>query len=197
MTELPLFPLGTVLFNGGHLPLRIFEPRYVDMISRCMKSGVGFGVVLIRAGSELRRSRTDAGPEIFRTGTEARIEDFNALSDGTLGVVARGAGKFRVHSTREQPDGLMIGTVEYLPDEPEMAVDARFDTLIEILRELVKHPMIEKMDLAIDFGDARSVGWRLAELLPIEAEIKQSLLQMHLPRERLVELVRIVNKLKG
>jgi len=209
--ELPLFPLSTVLFKGGQLPLRIFEPRYVDMVSRCMKTQSGFGVVLIRAGSELQAPRNPAdggaaggrsgnaqlGPKIFRTGSIAHIEDFNGLSDGTLGVVARGGAKIRIRETWLQDDGLMLGRVEQLPLEAQTAVDERFAPLVDILRELMLHPMIEKMALDIDFEDARSVGWRLAELLPIEAEIKQSLLQMHLPRERLVELVRIVNKLKG
>jgi len=195
--EMPLFPLGTVLFNGGQLPLRIFEPRYVDMVSHCMKTATGFGVVLIRSGSEVRASREDASPDIFHTGTEAQIEDFNALADGGLGIVTRGKRKLRVRSSHQQADGLLIGQVEFLPEEPRAGVDERFDSLVEILQELIKHPMIEKMDLSFDFTDARSVGWRLAELLPIEAEIKQSLLQMQLPRERLVELVRIVEKLKG
>lgn len=195
--EMPLFPLGTVLFDGGQLPLRIFEPRYVDMISHCMKADCGFGVMLIRAGAELHTTADTTGPEIFLTGTEARIIDFNALSDGALGIVARGARKLLVHDTHQQADGLLLGSVEFLPQEPAVAVDERFESLIEILQELRLHPMIEKMDLQFDFTDARSVGWRLSELLPIEAEIKQSLLQMQLPRERLVELQRIVNKLKG
>jgi Lon protease-like protein len=199
---MPLFPLGTVLFDGGQLPLRIFEPRYIDMISRCMKAGSGFGVVLIRAGSEVRAKGLNQAPRVFSTGTEARIEDFNPLSDGALGIVARGGRKVAVKETRQQSDGLLVAEIEYLPEEPFVELQAatgegRFDALIEILKELIRHPMIEKMDLEFDFTDARSVGWRLAELLPIEAEIKQSLLQMQLPRERLVELVRIVNKLKG
>lgn len=195
--EMPLFPLNTVLFTGGQLPLRIFEPRYIDMVSRCMKAGSGFGVVLIRSGAEIRTQRDQTEPDIFRIGTEARIEDFNALSDGALGIVARGDRKLRVCSTQVQSDGLLVGRVEFLPLEPHAEVEERFDSLIEILRELIRHPMIEKMDLAFDYEDARSVGWRLSELLPIEPEIKQSLLQMQLPRERLVELVRIVNKLRG
>ena len=199
---MPLFPLGTVLFDGGQLPLRIFEPRYIDMISHCMKTDTGFGVVLIRAGSEVRVKGSNQEPRVFLTGTEARIEDFNPLSDGALGIVARGGRKVAVRETRQQSDGLLVAQVEFLPEEPFVELDeangeGRFDALIEILKELIRHPMIEKMDLEFDFSDARSVGWRLAELLPIEAEIKQSLLQMQLPRERLVELVRIVNKLKG
>lgn len=194
---MPLFPLRTVLFDGGQLPLRIFELRYVDMISRCMKSDSGFGVVLIRSGAEVRGGGDDDEPDVFRTGTEALIEDFNPLSDGTLGIVARGGRKLRVIETLAQSDGLLIGQIQFLPEEPQIAVDERFDNLVEILKELIRHPMIEKMGLEFDFADARSVGWRLAELLPIEPEIKQSLLQMQLPRERLIELVRIVNKLKG
>ena len=69
--------------------------------------------------------------------------------------------------------------------------------LVDILKELMKHPMIEKLELDIDFSDARSVGRRLAELLPIEVEIKQSLLQLQWPRERLSEIIRLVNKLRG
>ncbi|NOX48950.1 MAG: hypothetical protein GXP16_00200 [Gammaproteobacteria bacterium] len=71
--ELPLFPLRTVLFPGGVIPLRVFEPRYVDMVGRCMRNGHGFGVVLIRAGSESRSSRLERQPEIFNVGTQASI----------------------------------------------------------------------------------------------------------------------------
>jgi Lon protease-like protein len=87
--------------------------------------------------------------------------------------------------------------VEYLPAEPVVAVGNEHEALVDILRELVKHPGVQKLGLEIDFADARSVGARLAELLPIEPEIKQSLLQLQLPRERLQELNRLVNKFRG
>jgi hypothetical protein len=90
-----------------------------------------------------------------------------------------------------------MGSVEYLPEERSASVAAEHAPLVEILRELMKHPLVEKLSLPVDYGDARSVGWRLAELLPLEPEIKQSLLQMNLPRERLTELRRLVEHLRG
>ncbi len=100
-------------------------------------------------------------------------------------------------STREQADHLLLGEVEILPAEPESRVPSEHEPLVDILKELVKHPGVQKLGLEIDFADARSVGARLAELLPIEPEIKQSLLQLQLPRERLQELTRLVNKFRG
>ena len=196
--EIPLFPLHAVLFDGGRLPLQIFETRYLDMVSRCMRSASPFGVVLIRGAGSDARVRADAGPpEIFEVGTEAEIVDFNQLSNGRLGIIVKGGRKFRVISTREQADHLLLGEAEYLPAEPVAMVGNEHEELVDILRELVKHPGVQKLGLEIDFADARSVGARLSELLPIEPEIKQSLLQLQLPRERLQELTRLVNKFRG
>jgi uncharacterized protein len=195
--EIPLFPLHPVLFPGGRLPRQIFEPRYMDMVVRCMRDDAPFGVVLIRSGSDARLTADSGQPEIFDVGTEARIVDFNQLSNGRLGIIVQGGRKFRVRGVREQPDHLLIGEVEYLADEPEFGIGEEHQELVGILRELVKHPMIEKLQLDIRFDDARSVGWRLAELLPIEPEIKQSLLKLQWPRERLQELTRLVGKLRG
>lgn len=196
-TEVPLFPLRTVLFPYGTLPLRIFETRYLDMVRRCMREGLPFGIVLIRQGVEARAQREDLQPDIFNVGTAALIADFNPLSDGMLGIVCRGTRKFRVIDTREQPDHLLLGRIAWLPDEPAGSLGPEHGSLIEILRELVVHPMIQKLGLDVDFEDARSVSWRLSELLPIEPEIKQSLLQLPSPRERLTELNRLVSKLRG
>lgn len=195
--ELPLFPLHPVLFPGGRLPLQIFEPRYLDMVVRCMRDGAHFGVVLIRRGNDARLTRDAAQPEIFDVGTEAEIVDFNQLSNGRLGIVVRGVRKFRVRSIREQADHLLVGEVEILPDEPQVPIGTEHQELVDILRDLIQHPLIRKLGLEIEFDDARSVGWRLAELLPIEPEIKQSLLKLQWPRERLQELARLVDKLRG
>lgn len=195
--EIPLFPLHPVLFPGGRLPLQIFEPRYLDMVVRCMRDGARFGVVLIRRGADARLRRNETQPEIFDVGTEAEIVDFNQLSNGRLGIVIRGGRKFRVRTVREQPDHLLIGEVEILADEPMVPMAGEYQDLVDILRELIRHPMVQKLGLEIEFDDARSVGWRLAELLPIEPEIKQSLLKLQWPRERLQELSRLVDKLRG
>ncbi len=112
-TELPLFPLNTVLFPGGPLPLRIFEPRYVDMIRKCMREGAPFGVLLIRSGKEVGEVSSAAD-----IGTSARIVDFNQMPDGLLGIICTGEQKFRLDERRVQADGLNVGTVTWLPPEP-------------------------------------------------------------------------------
>ena len=90
-----------------------------------------------------------------------------------------------------------MGEVSFLPTEPAVAISPEHADLVELLGELAEYPGVQKLNLEIDLEDARSVGWRLAELLPIEPEIKQSLLQLQYPRERLQELTRLVNKLRG
>lgn len=195
---IPLFPLRSVLFTGGVMPLKIFEPRYLDMLSRCMREGCGFGVVLMREEvSDARWNADDPQPEIFDFGTLARITDFEQLPNGMLGITTVGERKFRVLTTFEQDDYLLMGEVELLPDEPEFALPEEFESLAGLLRQLLDHEMVRRLNLTVDLDDGRSVSWRLAELLPLIApEIKQSLLQMRHPRERLTELQRIIDHLQ-
>ena len=107
--QVPLFPLNTVLFPGGPLPLRIFEPRYLAMVSNCVQSDAPFGVLLIRDGNETGPATTQ------EIGTLARITDWYQGSDGLLGVTAVGLQKFRVISSRREASGLNVGTIEILP----------------------------------------------------------------------------------
>jgi uncharacterized protein len=131
---IPLFPLNTVLFPGGPLPLRIFETRYVDMVRYCMREQSPFGVVLIRAGSEVGR---DAAGDTSPIGTTARIMDFNPLPDGLLGITCQGERKFKVSKHWQQEDGLHAADVELL--DPEEAVDLPFEYehLGELLRKVL------------------------------------------------------------
>ena len=195
--EMPLFPLRSVLFPGGVLPLRIFEPRYVDMVSRCMHEGIGFGVVLIRAGAEARLDNDTQQPDVFHIGTEAEIVDFNQADNGLLGIVTRGRRKFMLLETFEAADHLLMGRVDFLADEAPGELLPEHDALVGVLKELIQHPLVQKLNIKVDFEEARSVSYRLAELLPIEPEIKQALLQLRWPRERLAELSRIVGKFQG
>lgn len=195
--DIPLFPLGQVLFSGGRMPLRIFEPRYLDLVGRCMKTETGFGIVLIRAGSEARRKGDEQPPELFEVGTYARIVDFNELPNGMLGIVCGGGGKFRIHRSWQAPDHLTMAEVEFLPEEPPAALDDEFKPLVETLRVLAKHPLVQQLGLGVDYDDARAVSWRLAELLPLEPALKQDLLQMQDARERLAAIAGLVAKLRG
>ncbi|MFU8822193.1 MAG: LON peptidase substrate-binding domain-containing protein [Gammaproteobacteria bacterium] len=177
--EIPLFPLQTVLFPGGPLPLRIFEPRYVDMISRCLKSGVGFGVLLIRSGEEIGAAHT------HELGTVATIVDWDQLSDGTLGVVVLGGARFVVRSTRRQDDGLNLGVVGLLESEPAVPLPERYRDMARLLEGVFEDLGPHYRHVTPDFGDAGWVGCRLAELLPIELEQKQHCLELFDPLKRL------------
>jgi uncharacterized protein len=176
---LALFPLHMVLFPGGVLPLRIFETRYVDMVRNCMRSSSSFGVVLIRAGSEV-------GPaQAFQVGTAASIVDFNQLSDGLLGISCLGGQRFRITSGSVQADGLNLASVEWLEAEPVLSVPLRHAHLAELLESVLPRlgEAYANMDMKLD--DAAWVGHRLAEVLPIPLAQKQYCLELDDPIERL------------
>ncbi len=191
LRELPLFPLNAVLFPGGPLSLRIFEPRYLDLVSRCLREGTGFGVVRLDAGPEA------GGPADFsETGTEARIVDFTRLDDGLLGITCLGQQRFRVVEAWRQADGLNIGRVEDLPPDPAMAVPEEFAFMEEILQRIL--PELGETYAAVPrcFGDAAWVGNRLSEMLPLETLDKQLLLEMNDPAARLEALAEVVRQMK-
>ena len=195
---IPLFPLNTVLFIDGQLPLRIFEPRYVDMVGRCMREQAGFGVVLIRAGQEARLTAQPQQPSFCEFGTYAEITDFDQLPDGLLGIVGTGKRNFQVLSVREREDHLLLADVEFLPEEPELRLPDEYRPLSELLSKLLDHPAARRMyaQVLVDLNDARSVSWRLAELLPVEPAVKQAVLVLPTAQERLAELNRIVERLQ-
>lgn len=182
-SELPLFPLNTVLFPGGPLPLRIFEPRYVDMVRKCMREGAPFGVLLIRAGQEAGEVSS-----VAHVGTSARIIDFNQMPDGLLGIICTGDQKFRVEERRVQPDGLNVGTVTWLPPEPPMPLPPQHAHLGLLLKRAL--PQISDLYQAVQprFDDAGWVGSRLAEILPISLSDKQECLELLDPLARLERL---------
>ena len=192
-SELPLFPLGQVLVPGGHMALRIFEARYLDLVGRCMREDSGFGVVLIRRGADTYGAGMGQ-PEIHEVGTVARIVDFDQAEAGQLAIRIRGGRKFHVVGTREQPDHLLIGDIEYLPEESACPVGAGFQGLTTLLREIMRHPSGRSNGGSedADLDDARALGWRLADVLPFPPEVKQILLQMPGAMERLVEIRRLV-----
>jgi Lon protease-like protein len=180
VTELPLFPLHTVLFPQGVLPLRIFEPRYVDMIGQCMREGAPFGVVLIHSGAEVGNVAETAD-----VGTSARIIDFNKLPDGLLGVTCRGEQKFRVLERSQRPDGLYLGKVEYFEPEARVAVPPKYHSLVDLLRKMLPALGEPYASIPTDFVDASWVGSRLGEFMPVSLADKLKLLELDDPIARL------------
>jgi Lon protease-like protein len=178
--ETPLFPLNTVLFPGGVLPLRIFEPRYVDMVRRCMREGGEFGVVLIRQGAEAGGDAT-----FHDVGTLVQIVDFDQLPDKLLGITSRGTRRFRVLSARRQDDGLHVGIIELLPVEPSIPLPEECVRYAKLLEQALPQMGDFYKHLEPHYDDAAWVSGRLAEVLPIELDDKQRILEMDDPLGRL------------
>ncbi|HVB83848.1 MAG TPA: LON peptidase substrate-binding domain-containing protein [Rhodanobacteraceae bacterium] len=182
--EIPLFPLSTVLFPGGPLQLRIFEPRYLAMVRECARSDSAFGVCLILSGREAGLPAEPAA-----VGTLARISDFYTLPDGLLGIGAVGGARFRALRTRVREDGLLLGTIELWADEPAIAVPPEFGLLATILERLTEQLEPAWRDAPrANYDDAVWVGFRLAELLPLGDGERQQLLELTDPVARLGQL---------
>jgi Lon protease-like protein len=181
--ELPLFPLSTVLFPDGPLRLRIFEPRYLDMVRHCLKEARSFGVVLILEGAE-----GGAAASVADTGTSARLVDFDTLPDGLLGVDCVGEQRFRVRRRWQQGDGLNLAEIDYLPDDPPYALPAELAHLGELLREVLPQLGERYAHVTARYDDAGWVGNRWAEVLPLTVAEKQQLLELADPLARLQQV---------
>ena len=189
--QVPLFPLHTVLYPGGPLPLRVFEARYLDMISHCLKSETSFGVVLIREGNE-------TGPvTMHEVGTLARIADWYQGSDGLLGVTAIGEKRFRLLTSDCQPDGLHVGDIEVLDDEEHTPLPDEFARLAKILAGVLGDLGKLYESLGDRYEDASWVGYRFAEILPIDSTQKQWCLETDDPIERLHLVRKILKTVHG
>jgi hypothetical protein len=188
----PLFPLNSVVLPGGRLPLQLFERRYIDMLSRCLKQGENFVIVLLEQTG--RDTLPDAA--FHPIGCAVRVVDFEPLANGMLGVTAEGTAKVSVSRNWREQDGLNVGEVVLLPEEPHCTTPMLHEDLVSILRALCQHPSVQSLGLDIDYQDARQVGWRLTELLPLDISSRQSLLEMDDPLERLEALARLVEEME-
>ena len=184
MPSLPLFPLQTILFPGISMPLQIFEQRYLNLVSESLREGTGFGIVLIKEGGEV-----GAVSKIFPVGVQVAIVDWYQQDNNLLGIRVLAERKFRVLSTTLRGDHLLIGEVEYLPPEPAVPLDSFGRELATLVAELKQHPALAGYELP-NVTDLRTLGWQLAQLLPIGPREKIALLELADPRERVGRIAR-------
>ena len=175
---IPLFPLRTVLFPGGVLPLKIFEPRYVEMTKGCLKDERPFGVCLLTRGDEVARKDGDP-PEFATIGTLARITSWDMPQLGILHIATEGITRFRVQSHDVDPSGLAIGRVAPIAPEPRQPLPPAYEALPRLLELIATRVGPQNFPAARDYEDASWVGYRLAELLPLPLHIKQSMLEIN------------------
>ena len=204
--SLPLFPLGTVLFPGGHLPLQIFEVRYLDMVNRCFERGEPFGVVTLTKGHEVRQPARDGSPgfvdEAFaHLGTLARIETLERPQPGLLVIGCRGGERFKLRGTEKLRHGLWMGEAELLPSDPPMAIPEDLNSLRELLLDLGRQLHAQHPDAfrhALEGAHWNDAGWvanRWCDFLPESNEVKQRLLALDNPLLRLELVGDLVDKL--
>ena len=195
--QIPLFPLRVVMFPGGRLDLQIFERRYIDLVSHCMRTSTGFGVCLLKEGEEVIQEGINQ--TIHRTGTYSNIIDWDQLENGLLGITVEGSTKFNIEDCWQIDSGVLQANVEFSQTDSfgkeSIPFDSQFSALADLLQNLESHPLIEQKNLAIDYNNLWDLGWRLSELIPIEVEQKQHLLELDDPWERIQNLERLVSDL--
>ena len=161
--HIDLFPLDTVLFPHGLAPLRIFEPRYLDMVSRCLKKESTFGICL------RKKSESDALLDhIHRIGTTCNIIDWEGLEKGFLGILVEGGERFTVHDIRVLENRLWTARVTEIEDLPDRnpALPGEFRDMAMLLEKiLARLKPVYKSEWLID--DSKWVGSQLAAPLPL------------------------------
>ena len=191
--SLALFPLNTVLFPGCTLDLQIFEARYLDMISRCMKKGEGFGVVCILDGREI-----GVAPDGYALiGCEALIRDFKQQDNGLLGIRVEGGRRFRVRDANVQKDQLLVADVQWLGEKPDRPLEDEDADLLALLEALAEHPMVASLDMDAHADGQQALANQLAYLLPFTEADKIDLLQLDDPQQRLDAIQMLLDELQG
>jgi Lon protease-like protein len=178
--EIALFPLSTVLFPGGVLPLRIFETRYLDMIGACLRAQTGFGICAIRSGSEVGRAADCHG-----VGTLVRIDDFDRTEDGLLAITVRGERRFRVLHRRTETSQLVRARVAWLDDSDDAPLPPAYRPVADFLEQLLRRAGQPFSSLPASFDSSAWVADRLTELLPFALADKQRLLETDAAADRL------------
>jgi Lon protease-like protein len=185
--SLPLFPLRTVLFPGGLLPLKVFELRYVEMTKACLRDGRPFGVCLITRGEEVAREGAPP-PDLARVGTLARIGDVDMPQMGILHVSTQGGTRFEIRRHAVEASGVIVAEVTTIADEPSHALPEPYAPLARLLALIAKRIGARHFPADVRYDDASWVGHRLAELLPLPLSLKQSMLEVNDANLRLAAL---------
>ncbi|MDM8348052.1 LON peptidase substrate-binding domain-containing protein [Pseudomonas sp. sp1636] len=191
--KLSLFPLDTVLFPGCLLDLQIFEARYLDMISRCMKQGEGFGVVCIVEGQEVG----EAAGHFSAIGCEARVCDFQQRPNGLLGIRVEGGRRFKVRRAQVLPDQLTVAEVDWLEEAAEQPLGFEHADLAALLEALAEHPLVAALGMNQAVSGQTALANQLAYLLPLALEQKLQLLELDTPQARLSQLQLWLEQLQG
>ena len=192
--KMALFPLNTIIFPGGILPLQIFEQRYLSLIKDCMKNETGFVIVLISEGKEV-----GVAPQIYSAGCYVEIVDWESLPNGLLGISIQAKERVRLSDVSVRDDGLLLAETSPLEstlDEQQTLPDV-FLPLADTLKQLMQHPFAKRYQDNIDYDNAADICYRLSELLPISNKEKQLLLETESAQQMLDQLTLHISTLQN
>tara|TARA_B100000949_G_C14279301_1_gene451077 strand:- start:1991 stop:2590 length:600 start_codon:yes stop_codon:yes gene_type:complete len=191
-SKVPIFPLRSIVLPGGLFPLRIFERRYLDMVTECIKTDQGFCISLVR--TEKPNSYVT---DIYEYGSWVKISDWNKLEDGLLGITVEGKNIARISNTSLDHENLLRGEIEKLDLEKEYLIPQKYLTLSKFYKKI--YPNLKSfIDTKEEkFADASWIGYRLTELLPIDLELKAELISISNAIERLEKINQIMTRLYG
>ena len=177
--NIPIFPLSSITFPGGYMPLRIFETRYIDMVKECVKNNTGFGISLTKPNSE----------DYYNVGTYCKISDWEQMSDGLLGITIRGKSRYKIVKSEVQNDKLIRADVESMDEPKFIDVPKELMPYSDFLKNILEqYPKFYHDEAPKYFTESGWVGSRLAEILPMPLNEKQVILEIE---DYLVRLYRI------
>lgn len=187
--SLALFPLQTVVFPGGLLPLRVFEPRYMDMVTQAIAERAAFGICAIREGRDI-----DTTAKHYTLGTRVHVMDWDMPQPGILHIQTQASERFVVRSSHSESTGLRIGEVDDVSPEPAIEVPAELTLGAEVLYQIINELGTEKFAQPHDYSNATWISYRLSEVLPLKLSVRQNLLEMNDSIARLTILTDFLKK---
>lgn len=200
--KIPLFPLSVVLLPRGRIALQVFEQRYLDLVSQCLKTDTGFGVVWLTRGSEVitaskARSGSRHSNRLADIGTYAKIVDWDTLPNGLLGITVEGEKKFQLLACEQQANQLYTARVKWLDAEPIVPLDNQALELHGLLLQLLAHPVVERLNISASVEDVSHLTFLLTQLMPIDEAAKFELLAHNDAASRLEHLVALLSRLSS
>ena len=194
-TSSALFPLSVNVLPGAYLPLQIFEPRYIDMVSECLANSEGFCIVLFK--DDENEENKEYLPH-HNIATYVEIVDFNKLDNGLLGITVQGKYKIRIEDVWKQEDELLLGKIEKINEEDDnLSNEPEYLDLWNMVKEITNHPEIKKLNLDLDLNSSISVCYILASILPLRPQEKQTILEFENNRDKLDYLKALIKRLGG
>ena len=194
-TSSALFPLSVNVLPGAYLPLQIFEPRYIDMVSECLANSEGFCIVLFK--DDENEENKEYLPH-HNIATYVEIVDFNKLDNGLLGITVQGKYKIRIEEVWKQQDELLLGKIEKINEEDDnLSNEPEYLDLWNMVKEITNHPEIKKLNLDLDLNSSISVCYILASVLPLRPQEKQTILEFENNRDKLDYLKALIKRLGG